>query len=133
VTASSFVYSPFVDWFLLLPTFLAGRDPVLYVGNEILDDYGMYAQSEEKKERLEECNEVGKKWLVGRQVVKLREFEKHGNALNGMVVYWREGNHEDAEKEGEYKEKVDGESEEERAQEGGHDGQERSEEMTKTV
>lgn len=78
-----------MDWFLLLPTFLADRDPVLYIGNEILDDYSMYAQSEEKKEKLQECNEVGKKWLVGRQVVKLCEFEKHGNALNGMVVYLR--------------------------------------------
>lgn len=95
ITAKSFVYSPFVDWFLLLPTFLTDRDPVLYIGNEILDDYSMYAQSEEKKERLSECNEVGKKWLVERQVVKLCEFEKHGNALNGMVVYSRDsGDHE---------------------------------------
>ncbi|KAJ5033043.1 hypothetical protein J3E74DRAFT_423783 [Bipolaris maydis] len=90
ITTKSFVYSPFVDWFLLLPTFLADRDPVLYIGNEILDDYSMYAQSEEKKERLSECNEVGKKWLAARQVVKLCEFEKHGNALNGMVVYLRD-------------------------------------------
>lgn len=71
---------------------------MLYVGNEILDDYGMYAQSSEKKERLDECNEVGRKWLAGRRVVKLTEFEKHGNALNGMVVYWREKK-DDEEKE----------------------------------
>ncbi|EUC39899.1 hypothetical protein COCMIDRAFT_110226 [Bipolaris oryzae ATCC 44560] len=109
ITAKSFVYSPFVDWFLLLPMFLVDRDPVLYVGNEILDDYSMYAQSEEKKEKLQECNEVGKKWLVGREAVKLCEFEKHGNALNGMVVYLRGS--EDDEKDG-------GEDKEEKAQDG---------------
>ncbi|KAH6882097.1 hypothetical protein BKA58DRAFT_13633 [Alternaria rosae] len=87
ITSHSFVYSPFVDWFLLLPTFLKSKDPVLYVGNEILDDYSVYAQTKEKKERLEECNQVGKKWIEGREKVALREFEKHGNALNGMVVY----------------------------------------------
>ncbi|EOA83289.1 uncharacterized protein SETTUDRAFT_155840 [Exserohilum turcica Et28A] len=89
ITASSFVYSPFVDWFLLLPKFLAGRDPVLYVGNEILDDYAMYAQTRAKRERLDECNEVGRRWAVAREMLRLKEFEKHANALNGMVVYWR--------------------------------------------
>ena len=98
ITSASFVYSPFVDWFLLLPTFLKSKDPVLYVGNEILDDYSVYAQTKEKKERLEECNEVGKKWIKGREKVALREFEKHGNALNGMVVYLRKCD-EDAEGE----------------------------------
>jgi hypothetical protein len=62
---------------------------MLYVGNEILDDYSVYAQTKEKKERVEECNEVGRKWVEGRKKVALREFEKHGNALNGMVVYWK--------------------------------------------
>ncbi|KAL1799176.1 hypothetical protein ACET3X_003213 [Alternaria dauci] len=89
ITSQSFVYSPFVDWFLLLPTFLKSKDPVLYVGNEILDDYSVYAQTKEKKERLEECNEVGKKWVEGREKVALREFEKHGNALNGMIASWK--------------------------------------------
>ncbi|KAI4627947.1 hypothetical protein J4E80_002082 [Alternaria sp. BMP 0032] len=98
IASNSFVYSPFVDWFLLLPTFLKSKDPVLYVGNEILDDYSVYAQTKEKKERLEECNEVGKKWIEGREKVTLREFEKHGNALNGMVVYIRKSD-EDAEEE----------------------------------
>ncbi|KAB2111747.1 hypothetical protein AG0111_0g727 [Alternaria gaisen] len=94
ITSQSFVYSPFVDWFLLLPVFLKSKDPVLYVGNEILDDYSVYAQTKEKKERLEECNEVGKKWTEGREKVALKEFEKHGNALNGMVVYWKNADEE---------------------------------------
>jgi hypothetical protein len=99
ITPQSFVYSPFVDWFLLLPTFLKSKDPVLYVGNEILDDYSVYAQTKEKKERLEECNEVGKKWIIGREKVALKEFEKHGNALNGMVVYWKKIDEEANEEE----------------------------------
>lgn len=99
ITPHSFVYSPFVDWFLLLPTFLKSKDPVLYVGNEILDDYSVYAQTKEKKERLEECNEVGKKWIGGREKVALREFEKHGNALNGMVVYVRKSEEDAYEEE----------------------------------
>lgn len=88
ITPRSFVYSPFVDWYILLPIFLKGKDPVLYVGNEILDDYGAVAQSEEKKEKLEECNTFGGKWLEKRNTVKLEEFEMHPHALNGMVVYW---------------------------------------------
>jgi hypothetical protein len=89
ITDNSFVYSPFVDWFLLLPSFLKDKSPVLYIGNEILDDYGPYAQTSEKKERLGECNEIGRKWLEGREMVRLGEFEMHANALNGMVVYWK--------------------------------------------
>ena len=89
ITEKSFIYSPFVDWFLLLPTFLKNKSPVLYVGNEILDDYSPYAQTSEKKDKLHECNEIGKQWLDGREMVKFEEFEMHANALNGMVVYWR--------------------------------------------
>ena len=88
ITPQSFVFSPFVDWYLLLPIFLKDRDPVLYVGNEILDDYGAYAQSEEKREKLDECNRLGQSWLLKRDVVKLREFEMHPHAIQGMVVYW---------------------------------------------
>ncbi|KAF9696557.1 hypothetical protein EKO04_005453 [Ascochyta lentis] len=87
ITIHSFVFSPFVDWYILLPIFLNGKEPVLYVGNEILDDYGAFAQSEEKREKLEECNELGEKWLAKRDMVRLRDFEMHPHALNGMVVY----------------------------------------------
>jgi hypothetical protein len=89
ITPKSFVYSPFVDWYILLPTFLKGKDPALYVGNEILDGYGAYAQSGEKREKLEECNELGKAFLEGRESVKMMEFEEHAHALNGMRMYWK--------------------------------------------
>jgi hypothetical protein len=98
ITPHSFVFSPFVDWYILLPLFLKDKDPVLYVGNEILDDYGTFAQSEDKKAKLEECNELGKEFLKKRDVVKIREFEMHSHALNGMVVYWvKDGGEEDGE------------------------------------
>lgn len=61
------------------------------MGNEILDDYGAFAQSEEKRVKLEECNELGRKWLRKRDVVRLGELKLHPHALNGMVVYWIEG------------------------------------------
>ncbi|KAF1840146.1 uncharacterized protein K460DRAFT_203924 [Cucurbitaria berberidis CBS 394.84] len=96
---ASFVYSPFVDWYLLLPLFLKGKDPVLYVGNEILDDYTPYGQSQGKRERLDECNELGKLFLVDREMVKLGEFSLHANALNGMVVYRRREDATEKEKE----------------------------------
>lgn len=89
ITPESFVYSPFVDWFILLPMFLKGKEPALYVGNEVLDDYGAYAQSGEKREKLDECNELGKKFLDGRESVKVKEFELHAHALNGMRMYWK--------------------------------------------
>ncbi|KAF1931596.1 uncharacterized protein M421DRAFT_417359 [Didymella exigua CBS 183.55] len=89
-TTRSFAFSPFVDWYILLPLFLKDKNPVLYVGNEILDDYGAFARNEEKREKLEECNKLGKKWLEKRHGVRLREFEMHPHALNGMIVYWIE-------------------------------------------
>lgn len=79
---------------MLLPIFLKDKEPVLYVGNEVLDDYGAFAQSEEKRQKLDECNELGREWLKKRSVVKLDEFEMHPHALNGMVVYWVEGSEE---------------------------------------
>jgi hypothetical protein len=89
ITPECFVYSPFVDWYILLPTFLASKNPTLYVGNDILDDYSAYAQTEDKKEKLEECNSLGKTFLHDRQSIKLKEFEGHAHALNGMVIYRR--------------------------------------------
>lgn len=94
IMSRSFVFSPFVDWYILLPIFLKGKDPVLYVGNEILDDYGAFAQSEDKKVKLEECNALGRNWLEKRNMTKLGEFEMHPHALNGMVLYMRDGNEE---------------------------------------
>ena len=88
ISPRSFVFSPFVDWYLLLPMFLKGKDPVLYVGNEILDDYTAFAQSDEKRAKLEECNGLGREWVGKRDVAKVGEFEMHPHALNGMVVYW---------------------------------------------
>ncbi|KAJ4984686.1 hypothetical protein SVAN01_09800 [Stagonosporopsis vannaccii] len=87
ITPRTFVFSPFVDWYILLPGFLKGRDPVLYVGNAILDDYSAFGQSEEKRAKLEECNDLGTKWLGKRDMTKMGEFEMHPHALNGMVVY----------------------------------------------
>ena len=88
ITPLTFIFSPFVDWYLLIPMFLNNKDPVLYVGNEILDDYTVFAQTEDKKAKLEQCNDMGRNWIEKREMVKLRDFEMHPHALNGMVVYW---------------------------------------------
>jgi hypothetical protein len=95
ISPRSFVFSPFVDWYLLLPVFLKEKDPVLYVGNEILDDYTAFAQSEDKRAKLEECNSLGREWVGKRDVAKVGEFEMHPHALNGMVVYWLVESEED--------------------------------------
>ena len=87
ITPKSFVFSPFVDWYILLPLFLRDKDPVLYVGNEILDGYGAFAHNEEKRAKLAECDELGRRWLEKRNVVKMKEFELHPHALNGMMIY----------------------------------------------
>jgi hypothetical protein len=89
ISAATFVFAPFVDWDLLLPIFLQARNPVLYVGNEILDDYSTYASSSEKAQLLGICNTVGKEFLEERDMVKVPELECHAHALNGLVVYWR--------------------------------------------
>jgi hypothetical protein len=90
ITSSSFVYAPFVDWYILLPMFLKGQDPELYIGNEILSGYGTYANTNEKKDMLEECNELGKLFAQGRERIRVPEFEEHGNALEGLMMYWKE-------------------------------------------
>jgi hypothetical protein len=87
ITPDSFVYSPFVDWFVLLPVFLKGREPTVYVGNEVLGEYDAYATDGEKAGKLGECNALGKSFLASRECVKLKDFEQHAHALNGMVVY----------------------------------------------
>lgn len=89
ISTRTFVYSPFVDWYLLLPTFLQTRDPELYIGNEILDDYTAYAQTEDKRNKLDECNQLGRRFLDSRDVARLEDFELHAHALNGLVVYWK--------------------------------------------
>lgn len=86
ISTTSFLFSPFVDWFILLPMFVRDRDPALYVGNEILDDYAAVAQSEEKKAKAGECAVWGQGFLDGRRNVKLREFEA-GHGLEGMWIY----------------------------------------------
>lgn len=99
ITSHSFVYSPFVDWYILLPVFLQRKNPVLYLGNAILDDYTAYAQDEYKSTKLEECNELGREFLEGRKRVGLKEFALHAHALNGMEVFWKHGD-EEPEEEG---------------------------------
>jgi hypothetical protein len=88
ITPRSFVFSPFVDWYILLPTFLKDKDPELYVGNEILNDYAPYVQTEDKREKVRECNDLGKALLEGKESVKLKDFEEHAHAFSGMVIYW---------------------------------------------
>ncbi|KAF1835602.1 hypothetical protein BDW02DRAFT_547666 [Decorospora gaudefroyi] len=95
ISPKTFLYSPFVDWYLLLPVFLSNPthnpNPALYIGNEILPDYTPYAHTPEKRSKLHECNEIGQRWVEGRQMVRLGGFEGHGDALEGLVVYWRVG------------------------------------------
>jgi hypothetical protein len=87
INETTFVYSPFVDWYVLLPVFLKGRDPAVYVGNEVLGEYDAYATDGEKAGKFGECNALGKTFLASRECVKLKDFEQHAHALNGMVVY----------------------------------------------
>jgi hypothetical protein len=86
---STFVFAPFVDRQVLLPIFLSNKDPALYVGNEILDDYSLYRRADEKAEMLEDCNSIGETFLKGKEFVKVGKFEAHGHALAGLVVYWK--------------------------------------------
>lgn len=90
ISDSTFVFAPFVDWFILLPVFLKDKDPELYLGNEILQDYTQYAGSAEKRDSLPVCHEVGRQFAQGRDRVWLHDFEFHANALNGLMMYWKQ-------------------------------------------
>lgn len=89
ISSSTLVFSPFVDWFILLPVFIQSKKPALYIGNEILDNYSTFARSDEKKEKLEECNKLGSLFLEDYNCVKVKDFEYHAHALNGMIIYTR--------------------------------------------
>jgi len=89
ITNHSFVFAPFVDWNLLLPVFLMDKDPELFVGNAILDDYSPFAKSEEKEKAVDKCDKLGKIFLEGRSGLWVPEFELHALALDGLIVYWK--------------------------------------------
>ncbi|PSN72167.1 hypothetical protein BS50DRAFT_597564 [Corynespora cassiicola Philippines] len=89
ITPATFVFAPFVDWHILLPVFLRAKNPELYIGNEILGDYSMFAKSEEKEKVLKESNELGESFLEGRESLKIEDFALHPHALNGLVFYSR--------------------------------------------
>ncbi|KAF1957962.1 hypothetical protein CC80DRAFT_410048 [Byssothecium circinans] len=90
ISPSAFVYAPFVDWYILLPLFLKGRDPQLYIGNDVLDNYRTFANTQEKKLVLPECNLLGKKFADARERRRVPDFDLHSNALNGLMIYWKE-------------------------------------------
>ena len=81
-----------------MPLFLKEKDPELYIGNEILDSYGAYVNTTAKKEVLGECNLLGKRFSERRERRRVPGFEEHGNALEGLMVYWKE-EEEDEEEE----------------------------------
>ncbi|KAF2681777.1 hypothetical protein K458DRAFT_308721 [Lentithecium fluviatile CBS 122367] len=97
ITPTSFVFAPFVDWYILMPIFLKNKDPELYIGNDILKDYKIYANTEEKKSMLEESNGVGEKFVMGREKRRIPSFEEHRSALEGLMIYWKEDVGEDEE------------------------------------
>ncbi|KAF2184099.1 hypothetical protein K469DRAFT_580765 [Zopfia rhizophila CBS 207.26] len=90
VGKNSFVFAPFVDWPFLLPVVMKGKDPELYVGNEIFDDYSLYACMSAVTEKLiQQCNGIGEKFLEGREGVRVPEFGLHTHALTGLMIYLR--------------------------------------------
>ena len=95
IIPNSFVFAPFVDWYILLPLFLKEKDPELYIGNEILASYEAFANTVAKKEVLEDCNQVGNRFSEKRERRRVPEFEEHGNALEGLMMYWKEEEEED--------------------------------------
>jgi len=91
------LFAPFLPWVVLLRDVLPGRDPRFYVGidvNEVLErmemQKGRYGLDGVGDEELEGCPEVARRFLEGRERVRVGEFEGERNALEGLWVYWRE-------------------------------------------
>lgn len=111
ITPATFVFAPFVDYYVLLPLFLKGRDPPLYIGNEVQDCY-VYLTDAAVRDReglKEECNGIGRRFLEGREMVRLGEFSLHTNGLEGLVVFWKKDGDE-GDKDGDEEDK-DGDEE----------------------
>lgn len=92
ISSRTFIFSPFVDWALLLPTFIKDRDPVLYIGNAILSSYEDYAGGQKCGD---ECGAIGKIFLDGREMTKVPDFSGHDAALQGLNIYCKEDDHAD--------------------------------------
>jgi hypothetical protein len=100
ITETSFAYAPFLDWQVLLPEILKDRDPGLYIGNEILEDYTQYGYvvrtsdgeggDRARDGMVMDCNAIGSRFLEGRKRVDIPRFEGHELALAGLVGYWKE-------------------------------------------
>lgn len=89
-----FLYAPFLEWVVLLPGILKDKKVGLYVGNEVLADYGQFRGAvgvgggdEERDRVVKSCNEIGRGFLKGREMVRVSRFEEYGVALEGLVVY----------------------------------------------
>ncbi|KAF2015580.1 hypothetical protein BU24DRAFT_421871 [Aaosphaeria arxii CBS 175.79] len=91
ISGKSLVFAPFVDWTLLLPVFLKDKDPELYVGNEVLDDYKIYAGNPENEAARETCEKIGSAFLVDREMSRVNGSgsDAFTDSVQGLVVYWR--------------------------------------------
>ncbi|KAF2205934.1 hypothetical protein GQ43DRAFT_361114 [Delitschia confertaspora ATCC 74209] len=87
-TPTSFVYSPFLDWFILLPM-LRNKDPTLFIGNEILADYSQYTHSLPVEKSIKDYNNTAKKFLRSRKAYALPSFDLHQHAMHGMMIYFK--------------------------------------------
>ncbi|OCK85258.1 hypothetical protein K432DRAFT_421950 [Lepidopterella palustris CBS 459.81] len=95
IKPTSFVYSPFMDWSILLPKILKDKDPMLYVGNRVYPDVKPFANADVMKKlnkkppstSIEDCNDIARKFRKHREGIKFPKFELHGTALEGIEMY----------------------------------------------
>ncbi|KAF4542686.1 uncharacterized protein LTHEOB_7416 [Lasiodiplodia theobromae] len=94
IEPDSLIFAPFMPSFIMLEDFLAGKDPAIYIGNDVLAMLDLAKSqvrySGDVDERTRRCIQAAEEFLAqGREVVALPEFDLHEHALAGQMIYWR--------------------------------------------
>ncbi|KAF2104203.1 hypothetical protein NA57DRAFT_70420 [Rhizodiscina lignyota] len=106
ITPSTFLFVPFLEWYVLLWEVLRCKDPELYIGtdiHDILDRLDGLAEEDDRvasratdgdgtKTKVEELKNVCAEFFKSRELVQIPDegvFEGHATALYGLVIYTR--------------------------------------------
>lgn len=98
ITPSSFVFAPYVDWTIMLPLYLKDRDPMLYLGNKVQDNYERL-RGNQSSSNTRECGEIGKAFLLGKSTFRVPDFPLDMHALRDLRAYYREAKEEEADQQ----------------------------------
>jgi hypothetical protein len=92
ITHTTFVFSPYLPWEVLIPTFLAQSDPILFIGNDIEDTIKLIellGNDIDEKKRTSHVK-IGESFLETRNGQRVGDLSHlHALAFEGLMIYWK--------------------------------------------